>query len=150
MEHDLDIIALTGTLLSSSDKHKNTIGELTLPGYEFFHVPRLNRGDGGVGILHKESISRVSSSQHQASSFESLICCDLTLKGDISHVKLVILYRPRYSKKHRVTAKVFLDKFIKYVSLLTASVMCKLLIVGDFNIHMDIPTDPDARRLNDI
>ena len=73
LEHNLDIIALMETWLSNSEKHKKTIGELTLPGYEFFHVPRPNRGGGGVGIIHKDSISRAYSSQYQASSFESLV-----------------------------------------------------------------------------
>ena len=108
----------------------------------------VNRGGGGVGIIHKESISRASSSQHEASSFESL-SCDLTFKDSLSPIKLVILYRPHYSKKHRVTAKVFLDEFSEYVSSLTTST-CKLLIVGDFNLHMDVPTDRDANRLKDI
>ena len=82
LEHDFDIIALTETWLSNSDKHKQTVGELTLPGYNFFHVPRPIRTGGGVGIIHKESITRVASSLFQATSFESL-CCDLNFKGHI-------------------------------------------------------------------
>ena len=49
LEHDLDIVALTETWLSNTDKHKKTIGELSLPGYDFYHVPRLNRSGGGGG-----------------------------------------------------------------------------------------------------
>ena len=67
----------------------------------------------------------------------------------LSPIKLVILYRPHYSKKHCVTAKQFLDEFSQYVSSLSTS-RCKLLIVGDFNLHMDVVTDCDANRLKDI
>jgi len=83
IEHDFDIIAITETWLSNTDKHKKAIGELTLPGYEFFHVPRQIRSGGGVGIIHKESVTRGNCTQYNASSFESL-CCDLTFKGHIT------------------------------------------------------------------
>ncbi len=46
VDNDLDIFAITESWLSDSNKHKKTIGELSLPGYDLFHVPRPNRRGG--------------------------------------------------------------------------------------------------------
>ena len=134
-------------MLAESDKHKKEIGELTLPGYDFCHIPRPSRG-GGVALIHKKTISRSTCSNYEASSFESL-CCDLTFKDHKSPIKLVIIYRLHYSVKHRVTSKMFFDEFSTYLSLLTTSA-CKLLLVGDFNFHWNVPSDPDTIKLKDL
>ena len=43
----------------------------------------------------------------------------------------------------------FFEEFSEYLSLLIAS-PCKLLVVGDFNFHMDVADDTDAIKLKDI
>ena len=62
---------------------------------------------------------------------------------------VVIVYRPTYSAEHPVTTSVFFHKFSVYLESL---VMCNelLLICGDFNIHMDVPSDADTIRLKDL
>ena len=64
VDNDLDVFAITESWLSDdSNKHKKTIGHLTLPGYDLFHVPRPNRRGGGVAVIHKQTIARSTSSQ---------------------------------------------------------------------------------------
>ncbi|KAJ8020261.1 hypothetical protein HOLleu_39811 [Holothuria leucospilota] len=81
-------------------------------------------------------------------TFESL-CCDLTVNGTFSPIKLVIIYRPPCSPVNCTTPNMFLDEFSDYLSLLSTSV-CKLLVVGDFNFHWDSAIDPYSARLKDL
>ena len=53
IENKFDIIAITETWLSYSDAHKRVIGNLSLPGYNFLHVPRENRPGGGLAVILK-------------------------------------------------------------------------------------------------
>ena len=133
IENKFDIIAITETWLSYSDAHKRVIGNLSLPGYNFIHVPRENRPGGGLAVIFKDNIQKMQSSSHQCTSFESL-CCDFSLKQNCSSLRLVVVYRPPYSEKNRCTPKVFMDEFADYLELLVSS-SSKLLIVGDFNFQ---------------
>ena len=64
-------------------------------------------------------------------------------------LRVVIVHRPTYSADHLVTTSVFFHEFSDYIESL---VMCNelLLICGDFNIHMDVPSDADTIRLKDL
>ena len=92
VDNDLDIFALTkGWLSDASTKDKKTIGNLTLPGYDLFHIPRLDRRGGGVTVIHKQTITRSTNSQFTYLSFQSF-CCDLTFPGTSSSFKLIVIY----------------------------------------------------------
>ena len=52
IEHDFDLIALTETWLSATDKHNKIIGELCIPGYDMCHVPRPNGTGGGIALIY--------------------------------------------------------------------------------------------------
>ena len=148
IEHDLHFVALTETWLSNSDKHKKTIGDLTPSGYDIFQAPRPNRTGGGVALIYKNTIKCDNTYVFNSSTFESF-CCDLTFKGTSTPVKLVVVYRPRYSKKNRSTVNMFLDEFASHLTTLISS-QCKILIVGDFNFHFDVADDPDTVKLQDL
>lgn len=149
IEHDLDIVCLTETWLSNAEKHRKIIADLTLPGYKFQHAPRLNRTGGGVAVIHRESVNLVTSSIHTFSSFESM-CCDLIPDntGSVS-LKLIILYKPPYSRRNKITSSMFLQDFADYLSVLAVS-PSKLVIVGDFNIHWDDKANADTKKFADI
>ena len=56
------------------------------------------------------------------------------------------MYRPPYSSEHRVPTSVFFTEFSDY---LESVFLCKeqLLIIGDFNIHVDVA---DSLKLTDL
>ena len=66
-----------------------------------------------------------------------------------TRLRTVIVYRPPYSVDHPITASVFLCEFAAF---LESVVMSKeqLLIFGNFNFHMNLPTDPDTMRFGDL
>ena len=51
------------------------------------------------------------------------------------------MYRPPYSEDHPRTAGVFFHEFAEYLESVVMFTG-KLLITGDFNFHVDVPTDP--------
>ena len=64
-------------------------------------------------------------------------------------VKVAIIYRTPYSEKHPVTVATFLSEFAEYLESIVLSSE-RLLIVGDMNIHVDVPDDADAIKCLDL
>ncbi len=62
---------------------------------------------------------------------------------------MIIVYRPQYSAKHPVTVRTFMDEFSNYLesAIITPN---KLLIGGDFNIHVNDQSDVTAKALLDL
>ena len=62
---------------------------------------------------------------------------------------MVVVYRPPHSGEHKVPTSVFFDEFSAYLESL---LLCKerLLICGDFNIHVDSADDPDSVKFRDL
>ena len=74
-DHDLDILCITETWLSS--ENTVAVSAITPSGYLFEHVARSNICGGGVGVLFKSSFTVDHSQLWPASSFE---CLDLQLR----------------------------------------------------------------------
>ena len=75
-------------------------------------------------------------------SFEHM---DITVECGGELLRVIIIYRPPPSKKNRLIPSLFYDEFsqlIELESLVTRS--SKLLILGDFNIHVDSVNDHEA------
>ncbi|KAK3755485.1 hypothetical protein QZH41_001053 [Actinostola sp. cb2023] len=64
-------------------------------------------------------------------------------------LKTIAIYRPPYSEAHPIGSTVFIDEFSTY---LESIVMCPgiLLIAGDFNFHLDDPSDYDSKKFHDL
>ena len=63
--------------------------------------------------------------------------------------KLIIIYRPPYSQEHPVTPCVFFEEFSSYLKSVILSPE-PLILSGDFNFHMDVASDVDARVFSDL
>ena len=66
-----------------------------------------------------------------------------------TRLRVVIVYRPPYSVKHPVSTSTFITEFSDYLESLVMSSE-PLLILGNFNIHMDLPDDTDCRNMSDL
>ena len=123
------------------------LSELTLHGYsKLYHCPRAERREGGTALLYRDGLDVNKVFSAERSSFE--VSEWLVVFGSV-RLRVVIVYRPTYSAEHPVTTSVFFHEFSVYLESL---VMCNelLLICGDFNIHMDVPSDADTIRLKDL
>ena len=137
IDADADVSFLTETWLRSD--HQDIVNDLTLPGFELKHLNRLGKRGGGLCVLHRNSLKFVRTAAVTPTHFELL---QLSCSKPCYHFALI--YKPPAS-----SVPGFLDEFEDLVSSLVTTTG-RLLILGDFNLHLDDPTSPGVTRLNNI
>ena len=151
IDNDLDIVAFTETKLKGDDSDQIAIGEICPTGYRFLHVPRPQKEDagvgGGVGILFKESLDIQLVTQDQ--NFKSFEYMEVLLKTKPHCFRIVILYRPPPSKKNGLTDALFFEEFPDFLDVKSMS-PGQLVMMGDFNFHMDEPETCYSAKLAEI
>ena len=65
------------------------------------------------------------------------------------NIKLVALYRPPYSETHPVLPHIFFEEFSNYLESIVMSPET-LVIAGDFNFHLDCPSDNNANKFIEL
>ena len=140
-----DLFTVSETWLTNN--YTAILSEITPQGYKLHHCPRSDRRGGGTALIFKESINVEKVSVAGKGSFEASEW--LVNPAATTRFQVVIVYRPPYSVKHPVSTSTFITEFSDY---LESSVMSRepLLILGDFNIHMDLPDDTDCRNMSDL
>ena len=132
----IDVLFLTETWLRSTGDDAKC-ADLTPPGYDMKSFPRPTRG-GGLAVLYRSHLPATLTSNFpfQHTSFELV---QFTLNtGHSFHI--FCLYRPPPSKKNKLLDSTFLSELpdlLDYCNLLRG----KSMIVGDLNVHYDVPTD---------
>ena len=114
---------------------------MTPPGFSFLHRPRVSGRGGGVALIFRHLNVRLC--KHRSfSSFENIEVCITRGKQTI---RLGCVYRPPPSARNKLTTCDFIDEFGMFLS--DDSIPAEnVLVVGDFNFHMDKPNDPDTWR----
>ena len=134
-----DLFTICETWLK--DHHSAVLSELTPPGYrKLIHCPRQSCRGGGTPLLVKEGINVSNVYSDEKTSFE---VSEWLVSFGSTRVRTVIVYRPPYSEDHPINAGVFFREFAEYLESIAMS-SDKLLITGDSNFHMDVPTDPTS------
>ena len=129
------------------DHHSTVLSKLTPPGYRtLIHCPRPGRRGGGTALLVKEGINVSSVYSDEKTSFE---VSEWLVSFGPTRVRTVIVYRPPYSDDHPISAGVFFHEFAEYLESVVLP-SDKLLIIGDLNFHMDVPTDPNNIHFRDL
>ncbi len=107
-------------------------------GFLFIQVPRpSSRRDGGDGVVYKSTIAATLVADSQAyDSFEHM---DVRLKFGTRTLRLLVFYRPP-----RCSESDFLRDFSFVLEILLVT-RDDLLIVGDFNLHVDDEHDQYGR-----
>lgn len=129
---------LTETWLGQ-DNSTTVLIESTPTNYNFFSVPRTHKKGGGVASLIRDSFQCTNMSCGQFDSFEYIV---IQLKSPC-RAALVTIYRPpKYNT-------MFFDEFTKILSSVCMDFDC-VVLVGDFNIHVDNPEEGCAREFLNI
>ena len=130
----MDILFLTETWLNP-ESDQVAIGELTLPGYSFINVPRKTSNHGGIGVLYRDSLKLcVIPFDYSCETFEYVIISDKSRK-----VYYVVVYRPPPSRENGLKASKYLSDIEEFL-LQLSSLSGKMVLLGDFNVHADIPS----------
>ena len=134
VSQNVDVLALTETWLCDGPDDLIVINNSVPPGYHIHCVNRQHKRGGGVALIYKKDITfkdEQLTSIDRFSQFELLGCC---IKINKISTRVVVVYRPpivgniQYEEFAREWS-LYLERFIE--------VQEELLIVGDFNIHVD-------------
>ncbi len=120
------------------------IGELK-PKHSFLNIARGTDKHGGIAIISKTQLGlRLHSLNTETVTFEHASILDPN-----NGVHYIIVYRPPPSKANHFTQTAFFeefDDFLQEVSLLPG----KLIILGDFNFHLNEPHRSEVAHFMDI
>ena len=143
-EHSIDAMFITETWVKSSDDV--TIGELECQGnFRFVTSPREGRSGGGVGCLHRPQV-QVSKIVSQAySSFEHMV---IKLKAESYESVIILIYRPEPTHNNPYSKAYFFTELNELISEHQGT-KHDLIILGDFNIHVNKGTDTMSAKLQD-
>ena len=144
VEHNLEILAITETWLKSGDQDTYYAKEICPTGYDFHHIPRADANGGGVGLLVKKTLQIRKQNLEKFKSFEYM---DVLVKYANTCTRLVILYRPPPSKENGLKEIDFFGDFNSLLERL-AITTSKLLIAGDFNFHVNKPSETYAKKVS--
>ena len=143
-ENKFDLLAVTETWLKATDD--SIRAQLCPTGYKFLDKPRKNCRGCGTALLYRDSIKTSMTNSGQKESFEF---SEWVISLSSSNNTGLIIYRPPSSENHRVRSSVFFKEFLHYTESIILSKE-HLLILGDFNIHVDVLSDPDTRKFLDL
>ena len=141
-----DVICLTETWVTP-DTSTAFLADATPPGYSLFSFPTsISKPDlarhlgGGTAFLVKDPLNPIALSHPSYSSFDA---SSITLKLLSSKLTIFNIYRRPSSSVHSDKLSVFLDQFQNFLTT-AATTPHEFLITGDFNFHVDDPTDSSA------
>ena len=125
--NNLDFFIITETWLSEGDC--SPLIEATPPDFTHLHQPRLSGRGGGVAVIYRNDFKCTRILFNNFTSFEHL--------GFMVHSKepiiILIIYRPPKSNN------IFIQEFAELLSHFLSKYH-KILILGDFNIHICCPS----------
>ena len=116
---------------------QNSLARAVVKAPKTHSVPRSHSIGGGTGFLIRQPFTQLPISVPDFSSFES---SSITLQLPQSKLSVFNIYRPPSSSAVSKPFSVFLDEFSSFLSF-AATTPHEFLITGDFNIHLDNPTD---------
>jgi exonuclease III len=147
--YNIDVFALTETWISPNTTSAQLFDAIP-HGFTFISTPRLVPDSctssivgGGTAFLLREPCKLLST---PTTTFKSFEMSTVTIKLPHSNLALYNIYRPPQSttkSRHSVSFSQFLEDFQTLISSVSTSPH-EFLITGDFNIHVDDPTDSNA------
>ena len=140
LDNSLDLLSLSETWLSS-DTPPSILNSFTPPGFSLIHQPRLSGLGGGVAFVFRSSLKSTRIPLPSFSSFEAL-CLRLSLAS--SSINFLTIYRPPSA-----SSATFLSEFSDLLETL-ATTPAELIITGDFNFHVDLPSAPFTTPFFDL
>ena len=142
IEKEIDICIVTETWLVQTDIDKIWYESTVLNRNQFQLFPSNRQGQrgGGIALVTKTNITTKLLDEGQLNTFQ-FDKWQLALKH--TSITVIAIYHPPPSNLMRVTNGEFLDEFTDWVAE-SVSTCNNVILVGDFNLHVNNPNDDDA------
>ena len=140
-----DLTVLTETWITNDDTLWLMSTELNNNGLKMDVVNRKGGKGGGLAIIHKDNIKTKKLKGGAVRSFEYAIW--QCLFKSIS-IHILAIYRPPYSEKNKTTIKMFIEDISEFLDH-TFTEVKNIIIMGDFNIHINNQNDTEAQVLKE-
>ena len=144
-DNKCDVCLVQETFLRQSDEAK--LAEIKDTGWMVLSDPRKHRRGGGIAILYKPSLMVKLNSK--VAKYKTFQVMETVIIGSTDELRLVNIYRPPYTKKARFTEAHFLEEFELYLDDVLGK-SGRMIMVGDFNIHVERPTDCYPKKFLEI
>ena len=139
--HQSDLVALTETWLNTNKHTPSELASLTPSGFELVSCPRPSGNGGGVAFLVRQHLPYTFDT-YSFSSFEAI---SVTLKTPTTKFSVLNIYRPPDTSNSSQSFSTFLNEFQSILSDF-ATLPHEFVITGDFNIHVDDPSNRQAKQ----
>ena len=142
----LDLLSVTESWLTSDDSI--TIADLmnSLEDYAFHHLPSSTRRGGGFAVIARKGLHV---SRNEGCIFSSFEHFDPTITSGNKVFRLLKVHLPPPSKKNGFTVERFFSEFSALSEELTVT-FCQFLLCGDFNFHVDVDSNANAKQFCDL
>ena len=138
-ENNIDICAVSETWIKQDDDC--TQKELALPGYKVLsYLQSDGHVGGGLAFILKDYLKVTDPTQN--ATFSTMETHLITLKLQDINLSIILVYR--------LSVLNFCIEFLDMIERDFNVTKDKSIIIGDFNIHMDTPTESDVIIFNDL
>ncbi|XP_072048824.1 uncharacterized protein [Amphiura filiformis] len=111
------------------------------PGYNFYNFPRGTSNHGGIAVIYKASLNfKITKLNYDFVTFEYA-----SVNDPINGIQYIIVYRPPPSAKNRLLLSDYLNEFEDFLGEISLFPQ-KVVMLGDFNIHVNLPSKPEVKR----
>ena len=144
----LDFLALTETFLNITHGD-HILKSACPPGYSSLHIPRalgLKKGGGGVGFIFSDLFTvKTTEPLTSPTSFEAL---HLSIRSNTKHIRIFVIYRP----PERLIIHLSQSSWLNFASCWNhqSTSTKSSVIVGDFNIHVECPSNHKGTTFNQL
>ena len=140
INNNIDICALTETWFSE-EENEVLSHRLCPSGYKCISVPCKGHKGGGIALVHRANLHIEKSTPYEYTTME---CTDFNVNLDKHSVLMSIIYRPPDSSVLQ-----FANEFAQHMEC-TINTKGNMLLIGDFNVHMNALENSDTILFNDI
>ena len=146
IEMKTDICIVTETWLKENDDSWLECSDISRNGYKIQTHNRNIRKGGGLAIMYRSNLNVSVIEANQTRSMEYAIWKVNT--GTVI-INIIAIYHPPYSDINQSTNAMFLDDLADSFVIHLMS-LSNIIVVGDFNLHIDKKNDPVVNLLKEM
>ena len=147
-EENIDLCVVTETWLSNKIEDDTWVkcSVLNNDNLKLANVNSISRKGGGIALVYCNNLKVRHLEDANQMSFEYAIW-GLQHKG--TKMIIMAIYRPPYSTMNQATIQSFFEEFTDQMET-KSNEYSNIIVLGDFNIHINNDQDADANRFKDI